>query len=61
MTTNKVKNSPSAKKDYMLRVRMDEYTLQKLDEICEQEGKKRSRIVRDCIEEKHSKLFKTKK
>ena len=33
-------------KDYMLRVRMDEQTLQQLDECCEAENLSRSEVVR---------------
>ncbi len=45
-------------KDYMLRVRMDNGTIKKLDECCKQEEKSRSEIVRECIEEKHSRIKK---
>ena len=45
-------------KDYMLRVRMDEQTLQQLDECCEAENLSRSEVVRKGIQEKHSKLKK---
>lgn len=41
-------------KDYMLRVRMTDETLKKLDECCEKEKKSRSEIVRECIDEKHN-------
>ncbi len=40
-------------KDYMLRVRLDNSTLNKLDELCVTENKSRSQIVRDLIEEKY--------
>lgn len=43
-------------KDYMLRVRMDEQTLQQLDECCEVENLSRSEVVRKGIQEQHSKL-----
>lgn len=43
-------------KDYMLRVRMDEQTLQQLDECCEAENLSRSEVVRKGIQEQHSKL-----
>lgn len=46
------------KKDYMLRVRMDKETLSKLDECCEVEGKTRSEIVRQGIEEQFGKIKK---
>lgn len=45
-------------KDYMLRVRMDEQTLQQLDECCEDENLSRSEVVRKGIQEQHSKLKK---
>lgn len=45
-------------KDYMLRVRMDEQTLQQLDECCEAENLSRSEVVRKGIKEQHSKLKK---
>ncbi len=45
-------------KDYMLRVRMDEQTLQQLDECCEAENLSRSEVVRKGIQGQHSKLKK---
>ena len=45
-------------KEYMLRVRMDEQTLQQLDECCEAENLSRSEVVRKGIQEQHSKLKK---
>lgn len=45
-------------KDYMLRVRMDNKIIEKLDECCKQEDKNRSEIVRECIEEKYSRIKK---
>lgn len=45
-------------KDYMLRVRMDEQTLQQLDECCEAENLSRSEVIRKEIQEQHSKLKK---
>lgn len=45
-------------KDYMLRVRMNEQTLQQLDECCEAENLSRSEVVRKGIQEQHSKLKK---
>ena len=38
-------------KDYMLRVRLDQETLSQLDECCEIQGKSRSEIVREGIQE----------
>ena len=54
------KGSPVSEnpKDYMLRVRMDEQTLQQLDECCEAENLSRSEVVRKGIQEQHSKLKK---
>ncbi len=43
-------------KDYMLRVRMDEKTLSKLDSICEKEKTNRSEVVRKGIEELYRKI-----
>ena len=45
-------------KNYMLRVRMDEQTLQQLDECCEAENLSRSEVIRKGIQEQHSKLKK---
>ena len=45
-------------KDYMLRVRMDEQTLQQLDECCEAKNLSRSEVVRKGMQEQHSKLKK---
>ena len=47
-------------KDYMLRVRMDEDTLQKLDDCCKEFHLSRSEVVRKGIQEQH-KVIKTKK
>lgn len=45
-------------KDYMLRVRLDKETLEKLDECCEAEEATRSEIVRKGIEEQHDRIKK---
>ncbi len=45
-------------KNYMLRVRMDKETLEKLDECCKIENKSRSEIVRLSIVETNSKIKK---
>ncbi len=45
-------------KDYMLRVRMDEETVKKLDFITETLDKSRSEVVRNGIEEQYQKLKK---
>ena len=47
-------------KDYMLRVRMDKETVEKLDKICEVEEIGRSEAVRNGIEEQYQKLKKQK-
>lgn len=49
----KLTDSP---KEYMLRVRMDYGTLEKLDIICEIENLSRSEFVREVIEEKFRKI-----
>lgn len=43
-------------KDYMLRVRMDKETVDKLDTVCTEEKKSRSEVVREGIEEKYRKI-----
>lgn len=45
-------------KDYMLRVRIDEKTLEKLDKCCEVQGKNRSEIVRKGIEQQYAEIEK---
>ena len=40
-------------KDYMLRVRLNNSILTKLNELCEKEDKSRSQIVRELIVEKY--------
>lgn len=45
-------------KDYMLRVRMDNETVKKLDFITEALDKSRSEVVRNGIEEQYQKLKK---
>ncbi len=45
-------------KDYMLRVRMDQETLELLDEYCEAEKISRSEAVRKGIREQHSHIKK---
>lgn len=45
-------------KEYMLRVRMEQEILDKLDICCKKENKSRSEIVRDCIEEKFNRIKK---
>lgn len=45
-------------KDYMLRVRMDKETVEKLDCIAEKMESTRSEVVRQGIEEQYQKLKK---
>ena len=45
-------------KDYMLRVRLDQETLEQLDKCCEIQGKSRSEIVRKGIQEQYGNLKK---
>ena len=45
-------------KDYMLRVRMDKKTVDKLDIICENQEISRSEVVRNGIELQYQKLKK---
>ena len=45
-------------KDYMLRVRLDNETVDKLDTVCQEEGLTRSEIVRKGIEEQYQKIKK---
>lgn len=45
-------------KDYMLRVRLDKETLEKLDECCETNHKSRSEVVREGISEQYKKIKK---
>ncbi len=45
-------------KNYMLRVRMDQETLNQLDECCKAERLSRSEIVRRGIKEQHSRIKK---
>ncbi len=51
----KLTNNP---KDYMLRVRMDNSTLDKLDFISKKENLTRSEVVRKSIQEKYDKIKK---
>lgn len=45
-------------KDYMLRVRLDVSTLNKLDDLCCAENKSRSQVVRDLIEKRYLQIEK---
>lgn len=40
-------------KSYMLRVRMSDVDLQKLDFLCNTEKKSRSEVIRDLIQEQY--------
>lgn len=51
----KLTNNP---KDYMLRVRIDKETLEKLDYLSENQKLTRSEIVRNCIQEKYDEIKK---
>lgn len=51
----KLTNNP---KDYMLRVRMDKKTVDKLDIICKNQEISRSEVVRNGIELQYQKLKK---
>lgn len=43
-------------KDFMLRVRLDNATVEKLDTICKEQGKSRSEVVRNSIDEQYQKI-----
>lgn len=58
MVAKKGRPTSSNAKDYMLRVRMNEDTLQKLDECCKIKKQSRSEIVRECIEEEYRRIKK---
>ena len=45
-------------KDYMLRVRLDAETVDKLDTVCKEQKKNRSEVVRNSIEEQYQKTKK---
>ncbi len=45
-------------KDYMLRVRMDEETVKKLDTVCETDNLSRSEVVRKGIDELYQRIKK---
>lgn len=45
-------------KDYLLRVRLDEQTLGKLDKCCEVKGLNRSEVVRRGIEQQYAEVQK---
>ena len=59
MAPNKKMGRPTdSPKTFMLRVKMDKDTLNKLDECCKAEGLNRSEFVRNSINEKYDDLKK---
>ena len=58
MATKKIGRPTDSPKDYMLRVRMDKTTLEKLDTCCAAKNLSRSEIVRNGICEQFTKLNK---
>ncbi len=58
MAAQKMGRPTESLKDYMLRVRMDKETLEKLDSCCEVEKLSRSEIVRKGIQEQYDRLKK---
>lgn len=58
MATKKMGRPTDAPKDFMLRVRMDQEILAKLDKCCEQLGLSRSEVARKSIEEQYERLNK---
>ena len=45
-------------KDFMLRVRIDKDTLQKLDSVCKEHELNRSEVVRNGIEQQYQQIIK---
>ena len=58
MATRKMGRPTESLKDYMLRVRMDKETLEKLDTCCKTEKLSRSEIVRKGIQQQYDSLKK---
>lgn len=58
MAAKRGRPASESPKDYMLRVRMDQQTLQQLDQCCEAEGMSRSEVVRKGIQEQYSQIKK---
>lgn len=58
MAAQKMGRPTDSLKDYMLRVRMDRETLEKLDFCCETENLSRSEVVRKGIQEQYDRLKK---
>lgn len=50
MATSREKKAEKESKNFMLRVRIDNGTLERLDSCCEETGKTRSEIVRNGID-----------
>ena len=58
MANKKMGRPTDSPKTFMLRVKMDKDTLDKLDECCELENTNRSEFVRKSINEKYESLNK---
>ena len=58
MANKKMGRPTDSPKTFMLRVKMDKDTLDKLDECCEESNTNRSEFVRKSIQEKHDSLNK---
>lgn len=58
MATRKMGRPTDDPKDFMLRVRMNQETLAKLDKCCKQLGLSRSEVARKSIEEQYERLNK---
>ncbi|HMM05430.1 MAG TPA: ribbon-helix-helix domain-containing protein [Clostridiales bacterium] len=58
MADKKMGRPTDSPKTFMLRVKMDKDTLEKLDKCCEMEDTNRSEFVRKSIREKYGKLHK---
>ena len=58
MANKKIGRPTDSPKTFMLRVKMDKDTLDKLDECCEIENTNRSELVRKSIYEKYESLNK---
>ena len=58
MANKKMGRPTDSPKTFMLRVKMDKDTLEKLDKCCELENTNRSEFVRNSIHEKYGNLQK---
>lgn len=56
MATPKMGRPTDSLKDYMLRVRMDQQTLEMLDKCCEVQNLSRSEVVRNGIKNQFERL-----